>query len=73
MLSCPLCMLQAQSDASSIEDWEVWGDPREVGRRRAERARERLPREDRLELMATEMAQVGSRAGLVHRGGAVGA
>jgi len=41
---------------SVIEDWEVWGDQREVDRRRAERARTALNREDRLELIATELA-----------------
>jgi ATP-dependent RNA helicase DHX29 len=41
---------------SIIEDWEVWGDQREVDRRRAERARSALNREDRLELIATELA-----------------
>jgi ATP-dependent RNA helicase DHX29 len=51
-----------QSDASSIEDWEVWGDPREVERRRAERARERLPRDDRVGLIAAEMAQARAEA-----------
>lgn len=42
---------------SVIEDWEVWGDQREVDRRRAERARSALNREDRLELIATELAK----------------
>ena len=39
-----------------IEDWEIWGDPREVERRRAERSRESLPRESRLALIAQELA-----------------
>ncbi len=42
---------------SVIEDWEVWGDQREVDRRRAERARSALNRDDRLELIATELAK----------------
>ena len=43
--------------ASIIEDWEIWGDPREVDRRRAERARGALPRDDRLELIAMELSK----------------
>lgn len=42
-----------------IEDWELWGDPREVERRRADRKRGQMPREARLELIAQELAQVG--------------
>lgn len=46
-----------------IEDWEVWGDPREVERRRAERKRASLPRETRLQLIAEELAQVRFQPG----------
>lgn len=35
-----------QSD-SEIEDWELWADPREIERRKAERARARVPPEER--------------------------
>ena len=48
------------SEGSVIEDWEVWGDPREVERRRTERKRAQLPRETRLQLIAEELAQVGA-------------
>ncbi len=48
---------RSPSGSSVIEDWEVWGDQREVDRRRAERARSALNREDRLELIATELAK----------------
>ena len=30
-----------------IEDWEIWGDPREIERRKAERARAAIPPEQR--------------------------
>ncbi len=35
-----------QSDGE-IEDWELWADPREIERRKAERARARVPPEER--------------------------
>ena len=31
----------------AIEDWEIWGDPREIERRKAERARAAVPPEQR--------------------------
>ena len=31
----------------AIEDWEIWGDPREIERRKAERARAAIPPEQR--------------------------
>lgn len=49
--------ISESSPGDVIEDWEIWGDPREVERRRAERARGALPRKDRLELIATELAR----------------
>lgn len=57
---CDSVVLSAmqESEGSVIEDWEVWGDPREVERRRAERKRSSLPREARLELIARELEQV---------------
>lgn len=30
-----------------IEDWEIWGDPREIERRKAERARAAIPPDQR--------------------------
>lgn len=36
------CVLQAQG-GEVIEDWEVWGDPREVERRKVERKRAAQP------------------------------
>jgi hypothetical protein len=50
------------SEGSVIEDWEVWGDPREVERRRAERKRSALPREARIQLIAEELSQAGFAA-----------
>jgi hypothetical protein len=32
-----------------IDDWEVWGDPKEIERRKAERARAAIPPEQRRE------------------------
>ena len=31
----------------AIEDWEIWGDPREIEHRKAERARAATPPEQR--------------------------
>jgi hypothetical protein len=45
------------SSGRSIEDWELWADPREIGRRRAERAAARLPPEVRRGQVATEYAR----------------
>ncbi|EFJ53272.1 hypothetical protein VOLCADRAFT_86387 [Volvox carteri f. nagariensis] len=55
------------SSCSSVADfeWEVWGDPREVSRRRAERARSRLPPEERRKQLAEEWVrakEVAARA-----------
>lgn len=57
------CPFPLQSDASSIEDWELHaGDLRQVeaakAAKKAERARQQLPREDRVRLIAGEMARV---------------
>lgn len=62
LLHSPPC-LASQSDASSIDDWELHaGDLREVearkAARRAERARQQLPREERVQMIAGEMARV---------------
>ncbi|KAI3433652.1 hypothetical protein D9Q98_003461 [Chlorella vulgaris] len=61
--------VEAESDASSIEDWEVWGDPREQQRRQQARSRERLPREQRLALIAAEMAHARREAAAAKAGG----
>ncbi|GFR43283.1 hypothetical protein Agub_g4348, partial [Astrephomene gubernaculifera] len=55
------------SSCSSVADfeWEVWGDPREVARRRAERARQRLGPEERRRQLAEEWGkakEVAARA-----------
>lgn len=52
----------AASETSSIEDWEVWGDAREIERRKAERKRTSLPREKRLALISEELAGAKARA-----------
>lgn len=50
-------MLAAALQAGEvIEDWEVWGDPREVERRKAERARAAQPPEQRRVQVVTEWA-----------------
>ena len=54
---------EAEEDAgTAIEDWEIWGDPREVERRKMERSREMLPREARLKLIAEELSTVKEAA-----------
>lgn len=47
----------SSASGSVVEDWEVWGDPREMERRRAERRRQQLPLEQRLALIAEELHQ----------------
>lgn len=37
-----------------MEDWELWGDPREIERRKAERQRKALPPEVRRKMLAEE-------------------
>ena len=54
-LHCGVATLQTQISSGSaaiqgeeaIEDWEIWGDPREIERRKAERARAAIPPEQR--------------------------
>lgn len=48
----------SSSEDSEIEDWELWADPREVARRKAERARAKVRKGRRL---------VGSGAPVGHR------
>lgn len=57
----------ASSPSSAVEDWEVWGDPREVERRRVERARAALPLPERKamvwqELQATKTEAAAAKA-----------
>ena len=47
---------------STIEDWEVWGDPREVARRKAARARAAVPPEVRRDQLAGEWATARAEA-----------
>ncbi|GAB4817860.1 hypothetical protein N2152v2_004906 [Parachlorella kessleri] len=53
---------QGSEGGSVVEDWEVWGDPREVERRRAERKRSQLPRDTRILLIAEELTQAKDEA-----------
>ena len=48
----------AQSD-EEIEDWELWADPREIERRKAERARARVPPEERRKQVSICMCSRG--------------
>jgi len=52
----------SDSKNEEIEDWEIWGDPREVERRKAERARKVLTREDRIQIIASDMAKAKENA-----------
>ncbi|PRW58696.1 helicase domain-containing [Chlorella sorokiniana] len=59
--------VDSESDASSIEDWELHaGDLRQVeaakAAKKAERARQQLSREDRVRLIASEMARAKADA-----------
>ena len=45
-----------------IEDWEVWGDPREVERRKVERARAAQPPEQRRVQVVAEWATARAAA-----------
>ncbi|KAK9832693.1 hypothetical protein WJX81_000845 [Elliptochloris bilobata] len=51
----------SESDGE-IEDWELWADPREIERRKAERARARMPFEERRKQVAVEWATVRAEA-----------
>ena len=54
---------QDDADADEdIEDWEIWGDPREVERRKAERARNQLSREARIQLIKNDMEKARENA-----------
>ena len=46
LTSCCCLIWQAGQE---IEDWELWGDSREIERRKAERARASIPPEVRAE------------------------
>ncbi|BDA49474.1 Putative ATP-dependent RNA helicase DHX57 at C-terminar half [Coccomyxa sp. Obi] len=45
-----------------IDDWELWGDPKEIERRKAERARNAMHPEARKELIAEEWATARGEA-----------
>ncbi|KAK9843599.1 hypothetical protein WJX84_000161, partial [Apatococcus fuscideae] len=45
-----------------IEDWELFADPKEIERRKAERKRQALPLEDRQQILASEWVEARSRA-----------
>ncbi|CAL8464644.1 g4179 [Coccomyxa elongata] len=45
-----------------IDDWELWGDPKEIERRKAERARNAMHPEARKELIAEEWAMARGEA-----------
>ena len=50
------------SDNSDIEDWELWGSREEIAKKREEKARREMRREDKLVLIAREMR--GAKAGV---------
>ena len=54
----PLCL---QVD-EAIEDWELWGDSREMERRKAERKRQNLPPEQRRQQLAEEWVRARGEA-----------
>lgn len=45
----------SDGDNGSIEDWEIWGSPEEIERRKAEKARNMLSREDKIAILAHDM------------------
>lgn len=57
------------SDGGSIEDWEVWGDPEEIDRKRAEKSREKLSREDKIAIIAYDMFHAKQHAASAKAGG----
>ena len=67
----PLCrVLAAALQAGEVvEDWEVWGDPREVERRKAERARAAQPPEQRRVQVVTEWATARAAAAVAKSAG----
>ena len=42
-------------DDGSIEDWEIWGSPKDIERKKAEKARNMLSREDKIAIIAHDM------------------
>ena len=50
-----------QSDGV-IEDWELFADPKEIERRKAERKRQALPLQERQQILASEWVEARSRA-----------
>jgi len=51
-----------QGGETVIEDWEIWGDPREIERRKADRKRANLPLEQRRVQLAEEWLQSKAEA-----------
>lgn len=45
-----------------IEDWEIWGAPEEVERKKAEKARSTLSREDRILIISNDMRKAREKA-----------
>lgn len=45
----------SRDDGKSIEDWEIWGSPREIEQKKAEKARSMMSREDTIALIAHDM------------------
>lgn len=54
--------LDLQGKQDEIEDWELWGDPREVERRKAERKKASMPLEQRRAQLAEEWSRAKSEA-----------
>ena len=45
-----------------IEDWELFADPKEIERRKAERKRQAMPLQERQQILASEWVEARSRA-----------
>ncbi|KAG1663311.1 hypothetical protein FOA52_006270 [Chlamydomonas sp. UWO 241] len=52
------CSESGSCNAGEIDDWELWADPREVQRKRGERARAKVPPEVRRRQVAEEFVRV---------------
>ena len=51
-----------QDSNGAVEDWEVWGDPGEIARKKEQQLKARLPPEIRREQLAEEWVQCKSTA-----------
>lgn len=56
-----------------IEDWELWGSPEEIAKKRAEKARKEMRREDKVALLAREMRGAKAAVAKAKREGDKGA